>query len=210
MTSPRRAYPPAWYRDPQVDGQLRRWNGWRWTGELRPQPTWLGNARLAVGPRRRRPAALLWLGAAACFAGAVLSLTLPADDGVASGRIANGEFVAGANRLCQVTADHFARTDPDTNDRAARTEARADAWAAMASAIRGLDVARLSEADAALRDRWLGAWDQWIVEGRTYAAALAAGDDAAADAASLRSEPAKRVIDAIAVESGMPACRFLE
>lgn len=205
--SPRRAYPPAWYRDPQVEGQLRRWNGWRWTGDLRPHPAWLGDVRLATGPRRRRPAAVLWVGAALCFAGAVASLALPPTEGDGAGRIRDAELVARANRLCQVTADHFAATDGDAVDRAARTEARANAWAAMVSSIRQIEV---PDADRAVRDRWLGAWDQWIVEGRSYAAALAEGDQQAAEAASVRSEPAKRVIDAIAVESGMPACRFIE
>lgn len=207
MSPVRKAYPPAWYRDPQVDGQLRRWNGWRWTGDLRPHPSWLGDVRVARGPRRRRPAALLWLGAIACFSAAVASLVVAPDDGLDLGRIDDAELTAQANRLCQVTADHFAATDDDHPDRAARTEARANAWAAMVDAIRDIEP---PPGDIDVRDRWLAAWDQWIVEGRSYAAALAAGDEATAEAASVRSEPAKRVIDAIAVESGMPACRFLE
>ncbi|MFL5819027.1 MAG: DUF2510 domain-containing protein [Conexibacter sp.] len=38
--------PPAgWYADPEVDGQMRRWDGVRWTSEIKPVPI----ARLTEG-----------------------------------------------------------------------------------------------------------------------------------------------------------------
>ena len=202
----RRTYPPAWYRDPAAANQLRRWNGWRWTGETRVYPSWLGEVRVATGPRRRSAAGLLWAGAVVCLLAAVVSLTTepnPRDPD----RISSSRFVTQAEALCQATADHFGETDADHASRAERTLARADAWTAMVASLRDLEVDR---PDRPARDRWLAAWDQWIVEGRAYAAALEEGDDDAADRASARSEPSKRVIDRMAVASGMPACRFVE
>lgn len=201
----RRSYPPAWYRDPSASDVLRRWNGWRWTSETRTYPSWLRQVPVATGPRRRSPSALLWAAAAICLLAALASLMGGPDRGDPE-RIGSSSFAAQANALCQATADHFDETDADHPSRAARTRARADAWTAMVASLRALEV---EPRDRFARDRWLAAWDQWIVEGRAYAAALADGDAEAAQRASERSEPSKRVIDRTAIASGMPACRFV-
>lgn len=205
MSLLRRGYPPAWYRDPLGAGQLRRWNGRRWTADTRGHPPWLGHVRVAVGPRRWSASHLLWAGAMVSMLGALWSLfDSPARPPV--DRISSGPFVAQAEALCQATAQHFASTDAEEASRAERTRARADAWTAMVASLQKIEV---DDADADVVGVWLAAWDQWIVAGRAYADALARGDDEAAAVASARSEPSKRVIDRIAVASAMPSCRFL-
>lgn len=200
----RRSYPPAWYRDPRVEGQLRRWNGQRWTAATRPYPSWLSQVPVATGPRRRSPSFFLWLGSAACLGAAVFTLISPAPP-VPDGRITDRAFVSGGEALCATVVDHFAATDADYATRAARTAARADAWAEMLASMRALPVA---DEDRAPRAAWLDAWDLWIVEGHAYADALADGDTDGAEQASARSEPAKRLIDTMAVASNMPSCQF--
>lgn len=206
MSGRRRAYPPAWYRDPVTTRQLRRWNGWRWTAETREYPSWLLEVPVAVGPPRRSAARLLWTGAVVCALAAIASLVAPQGT-VTADRIRTASFVDQADALCKVTVEHFGTTDDDHPDRATRMRARADAWAVMVASLRDLEV---DPRDRPIRDRWLAAWDHWIVEGRAYAAALASGDGQAAETASIRSEPSKRVIDRTAIASGMPACRFAD
>src|SRR4051812_28374762 len=111
---------PGWYADPVNPDQLAYWDGKRWTGQRRPQPTWSdrkagqgGSGRPPIPGHGRRQ----WL----VIAGAVVLvvvlawLALPKRGSDGPKVLTDAGFVAAANDRCAATINGL-RPPLSTND----------------------------------------------------------------------------------------------
>ena len=212
--TPAGRHPPAWYPDPGDPTRLRRWNGSSWTRDVRPPPAWVRSVRLAPGPpgrSLRRTSRWLWISSATVLALALLLAAALSGRGAVglAPRVSDAEFVRQANDLCAATDQQVVRLHPPTGGsgpaEARRVAALADGFLLLVDQLRAVPV---PAADREAVDRWLGAWDRYVVLGYQRAEALDEGDREEADRANREAVAPKREINRFAVANGLDRCLF--
>jgi hypothetical protein len=204
---------PAWYLDPEVAGQLRRWTGTAWSEDVRPLPGWAAGLQPAVGPGatvRRSPRSTLvrrlWTASSITLALALVLLlslitSLRVAPSQAADRVGDDEFLAAAAETC---AQANARVlEPYRQAASQDPEGLATAVERFVDDLRAIDVA---PADRERVAEWIAAWDAWTEAGHEYADALEDDDQARADRITRESFLARTRVSQFAYANGLGAC----
>ena len=203
---------PAWYLDPEVAGQLRRWTGTAWSDDVRPIPGWADGLRHAIGPGatvRRSPRATLvrrlWTASSTTLALALVLLlsllTSLRGPSQAAHHVSDDAFLAAAAETC---AEANARVlEPYRQAASQDPEGLATAVERFVDDLRAIPV---GSADRARVAEWIAAWDAWTEAGHDYADALDDGDQGRADRITRESFLARTRISQFAYANGLGAC----
>ena len=206
---------PGWYPDPD-SGQMRRWDGSRWTGESRDVPPWAPTA--VEDTTRRRGPARHWivLGAVAAFLFLAVSYQAWTSGADLPPRTVTDEaFITAANEQCRsaLTPLKEARPragtpegrDPGPDEAVAdRVDDAADRLSILVDDLRGL--ARQSPDESDLSG-WFAEWDHYASVGRDYADAVRDGDSRQRQLASDGADSGRRA-DLFARANGLKDCTF--
>ena len=201
------AHPPAWYHDPHVTGQLRRWDGKGWTNDVRPIPGWMRGLTLAPSPpptagllARPMLARRLWTASTVTLALALLillSLLSTMRSQLVEGEEVNDpRFLAGAAAVC----DRYSR---DLTQAGGDATATAEVTRRLIAELRDVEVVA-EHADAV--GRWLAAWDARADAVGGYAEAVAGDDRAQAARLSNLGAAAGIEINRFSYANGLQAC----
>lgn len=208
-----RVYPPAWYPDPDHPSRLRRWDGLRWTRDIRPPPAWVRSVVLAPGPgggHKRRTSRWLWATSASLVVLAFAFMAyLTTSGGTDVDRISDAEFARQADALCAATRTDTVDVNPATGsagpEEGRRMAALAGGFGSMVERLRDLEVAA---GDTVAVELWLGAWDEFVAIGHRRSEALLRGDGAGAERANAESRVPKQAVDSFARVNGLGRCLF--
>ena len=211
---PVRSHPAAWYPDPQDPRRVRRWDGHAWTDEVRPRPDWLRTVQLSIGPgasRHRLPLGTrrLWLLTAALLSlGAAVMVLLASGRAADPDRVSDAAFLRAAARRCSAATDEVqavrsAASGISVDDRVARADGVASAWAREIEELRDVPVAG---EDRARVEGWLASWDRWTSLGHEHADALEDGDDAEVASVAEAAERERAALARFALVNSLPAC----
>ena len=173
---------PGWY--PDDTGRMRRWDGSRWTGEVRELPPWMagGGPGNGEGPRRRRLAPhWLVLGAvtALLFVGVSVKAWTSAPN-LPDRTVYDNDFIASANAKCRASLTPLKEErpqpgtpegrDPGPHEKvAARVDETADQLVLIAEDLRRIPV---DPGEEGAVQGWLDEWDNYAAIGHQYADAV--------------------------------------
>lgn len=206
---------PGWY--PDDAGRMRRWDGSRWTGEVRELPPWMaGEGQETMQAARRRRLAPHWivLGVvtAALFVGISVKAWTAAPN-LPDRTVFDADFIAAANAKCRASLTPLKEQrpqpgtpegrDPGPHEKvAARVDETADQLVVIADDLRRIPVDAVE--DGAVQG-WLDEWDNYAAIGHQYADAVRDDSKAQEDLIRRGAESSRRA-DAFAQANKLKDC----